>query len=279
MSLNITSTPSFSSSTQNDPNKQLASDAQQLWNDRQQMEDDYNAIQAALTQMLADLKSKDPTSVFMALMVALYQIFPAIEAYKGDNIKQLADSENIASDLRTFITGGETAFNKTDGSNASDLFYFIQDLNGDGSTSTYNVQGTANGTSFNESWLSFLTDKTIWGSNTPLDATDEAYLVQSVADIKSQFGADWGNTAKMQSDIANWYNQSSTTMGEPAPQIKAIQGDCQQATQAVSTLATSTQTNEQFYTQEFNQIIGIDNSLLQGEASQSTALVQNQKTN
>jgi hypothetical protein len=244
------------------------------------MEQDYNAIGTALTNMLNDLKSGDPTKVFMALMVALYQIFPAIEAYKGDNIKQLADSENVASDIRSFVTGAETAFNDTSGNGATNLYYYVHDLNEAPVSITINGQTT----NYNN-WLALLSDQPssgpqIWGGNPALDPTDESYVVQSFSDINTEFGQGvWGNTGSMATEIKNWYTISNQNPEAPASQIKSIQNDTQQANQSVSTLATSTQSNEQFYTQEFNQIIGIDNDLLQGQAQQNTNIVQNQKSN
>ncbi len=292
-----------------DPNQPLLQDVMKLLTDRAQMAQDLSAIGTALEQMLHDLQSGDPNKVFTAMMVALYQIFPAIEAYKGDNIEQLADSENVGSDLRSFITGAQASFNTACGTApnqdaANDLYNYIHDLDGNAPISV-----SYNGTTYTYSnWVSFLSDTSgssgsFWQAinmTPPLDTDTASYLDQATAGIKEQFDnpGDPGSTPPIppvdvwgQSNfgdyISDLYNTSiGNTSGIENPltqtgamqSIKSVQSELQQSTQSVSTMATSVQTNEQFYTQEYNQILGIDNNLLQGESKQDSNFVQNQKT-
>jgi hypothetical protein len=44
-------------------------------------------------------------------------------------------------------------------------------------------------------------------------------------------------------------------------------------------MSTTTQTIEQFYTNEYNQITGIDNSMQQSWVSGQTSMINNQKAN
>jgi hypothetical protein len=293
--------PNPDSGTPSDPNAMLQQDTEKLFSDQQQMAADYAAIGAALTNMETAMKSGNTQEIFMALQVALYQIMPDIESYQGDNIQQLSDAQNISSDLRTFGTDGQNAFNDTSGNSAAALFDNTQDLiggdaNNNGSNYNFNVTVTVTNSSGqvvvndqSESWIQLLDGDTtgglanVWGSNTTaLDTNDAATILGSLQSIETQFGGtngsggSWGNTSEMATTIAGWYNQSNTDPAMPQAQIKTIQGAYQQITQSVSTLATSIQTNEQFYTQQFNQVLGIDNNMLQSQNQQVTTLVQNE---
>lgn len=308
MSIVIDHTPTWESGPSynpeaGDPNKPMAADVINLYNDRLALAAELAAIRTALDQMEADLKSPDKEKVFQAMMIALNQVFPAIEQYKGDNVKQLADNENIASDIRGFITSAQSAFNDTtvkNNTNNADwirgnkIYQSLEPLY-DSTTNVevaMKVSFTAPGISgeTQESWLDLLMDKRLWGDNTPLDQTNCDYLKESIGSIQGQFVKDgksfWtaGSAGDIGAAVAWWY-QTSTQPGPkgeapvPSAQLKAVQGALQQSTQSVSTQATSLQTQEQYYTQEFNQLIGIDNSIKQNEATQVTTLVKNQKSN
>jgi hypothetical protein len=242
----------------------------QLILDRAQMTKDLGALLEALEKMKEEIKNGHAD---IALMMAFTTIFPAIFQYKQDNMVQLADSENIASGLRSFVNNAATAFNQKGLPNNSPT-----DPKDDAAKDLYdNVTALS-------AWSQYLStaQNGEWTSSTlPLDPTDAQNIKSSCDNIANQFTADWGNTAKMNSDMVNWYtaptDDGKTPPAEPATQIKAIQGALQTSNSAVSTLATTTQTQEQFYTNEYNQITGITNSLQQSQATQTGTLVHNQK--
>ena len=64
----------------------------------------------------------------------------------------------------------------------------------------------------------------------------------------------------------------------PNPAIKAIQGDLQQINSAVSSQATTLNTQIQFFTSQYNQFVNVDASLQKSQISQDNSLVNNQKS-
>jgi hypothetical protein len=64
----------------------------------------------------------------------------------------------------------------------------------------------------------------------------------------------------------------------PAPQIKAIQGDTQQINSAVSSQATTLNTQIQFFTGQYNQFVNVQSSLQKSQVSQDNSFVNNQKS-
>lgn len=303
----IDSTPSWNTTLLgDDPNQPLKADVTTMFFDRQLLQSELDSIQAALQQMEADAKSPDKGKVFMAMMVAITQVFPAIEEYKGDNIRQLADNENVASDLRAFVTSAQAGFNDTTkdttdahgAGNGADmtrgvriyqslagLFGLSPDGNNPPDFDEMNVHFTINGVHKSESWLNLLTDTDVWGSATPISLANKGYLTQAIGNIEGEFGNNWvdkmDNVTAMGHTVWQWQQASLTPQpsGPPIPsaELKSVQSDLQQGTQATSTQATSLQTQEQYYTQEFNQITGVDNSIKQSQASQVTTLVHNQR--
>jgi hypothetical protein len=232
-------------------------------------------------------------SVSVALQMAFMCVFPTIFSEKEDNINQLSDSMNISSDLRKYVTQIQNDFN-----NASTI-----SSNTPGTTPSANAQDLYDRVTDLNRWVNFLQDpSSACNGVTALDATDASNITNAIGDIKNQFTHqgkdasgnpitinDWTNKdyGNMAQDMINWNSTTPVTPPTggtpippaPAPQIKAIQGDLQQANSSVSTMSTTTQTIEQFYTNEYNQITGIDNSMQQSWVSGQTSMINNQKAN
>lgn len=251
--------------------QQIASDVNQWLADQNQMSLDKTAIETAL----ANLKSGSPDAIFAALMAFFMQIFPDVLNYQQDNMNSLADSQNISSDLRGFVNSIQNDFNEgasISAGQAADLNNNAQDL--------FNWTNYLDGTS---------TTPGPWSGAPPLDPTDGGQINQMISGIASEFGGTGGSATVLPTnwagniapDMNTWFTPPApggTGPANPAPQIKAIQGDLQQANSSVSTMATTTQTSEQFYTNQYNQLTGIDNSMQQNSASEVSSFVTNQKT-
>jgi hypothetical protein len=255
-------------------NQNISNDVQQWIDDQQSLSAIATDIQIALAGMEKELHSGN---VFGAMMMFFTQIFPDVLSYQEGTMNVLADSQNIASDLRAFATQAQNDFNTAaqDAGNvtgtdlAHDLYDNVEDLN---------------------QWAQYLsTPNSYWNAtNCPLDVNDATTIedqTNTTTGIGSYFGtngADWGNFTNMTNDMNSWFTapsgSSSNPPASPAPAIKGIQGCLQQANSAVSTMATTTQTTEQFYTNQYNQLTGIDNSMQQNTISGESSFVTNQKT-
>jgi len=257
-------------------NQQMGADVTQYQQDQASMAADISALHQALNNMAAEL-ANNPQNAGLALMSFFTQILPDVLGIQQDQMNVLADSQNIASDLRSFVTSMQSDFNTgalaTQG-DMTDLYLNADSLN-------YWTGYLSNSANF--------PDPANPGKNftPPLDPTDAGQIQNMMSDIQEKFshgtegqGADWGNPTQMAADMSNWFSAppSGANPTSPATQIKAIQGDLQQANSAVSTQATTTQTQEQFFTNQYNQFVGVTNSLQQSFASENTASVNNQKT-
>lgn len=268
--------------------QQITNDVQQYIDDQNQMSADYAAIQTALANLFPAGGHMSPDQIFAALMAFFMQVFPDILSYQEGNMNLLADSQNISSDLRGFVNSIQNDFNTGANATAADMQDMIN-----------NTQDLSN-------WTTFLSSKNSAWTTPPLDPTDAGQINQQLTDIENQFTHqdnsttspnpnpiinDWGNAQNMANDMTGWpsstsggaipgwfSNPDTTNPANPAPQIKAIQGSLQQANSSVSTMATTTQTSEQFYTNQYNQLTGIDNSMQQNSASEVSSFVTNQKT-
>jgi len=280
-------------------NQQMGADVTQYQQDQASMAADISALHQALNNMAAEL-ANNPQDAGLALMTFFTQILPDVLGIQQDQMNVLADSQNIASDLRSFVTSAQTDFNA--GANVTSAQ--TQDLYD-------NSMDLSNWTSYLSNSANF-PDASNPGKNftPPLDPTDAGQIQNMVTSIGQQFShydnssksnkSDWGPdgtgnnwAGQMVRDMATgwggtngdpfipgWFAPpaSGANPTSPATQIKAIQGDLQQANSAVSTQATTTQTQEQFFTNQYNQFVGVTNSLQQSFASENTASVNNQKT-
>ncbi|NDD58245.1 MAG: hypothetical protein EBZ47_03200 [Chlamydiae bacterium] len=251
-----------SSNTADANNAQMQNDVNQWYADSQKISIDESAFYAALAQM-NELAAEGKTD--LALMYLFTSVFPAMLSFQEDTITLLADSQNISSDLRNFVSCAENDFNA--GGSASpeqmaDMYNNVQSLN---------------------SWASYLSSDNpgYWsaGSGAPLSATDAANIEDDCNTIAGVFGTtDWGNPANMSNDVKSWFSEpTSSDNAIPSQNIKTVQGAFQQANSAVSSISTTLQSQEQFYIDQYNQYVGIDNSMQQSECTQNAAFVNNQK--
>lgn len=310
--------PSWPSNSGNTNDTNIQNSVQQWLDDQAQVGIDKQAIDAAIAQMEADITHGN--NVFGAMMIFFSSIFPDVLTYQEDTMNTLADSQNISSDLRSFVTQIQKDFNTG----------ATLDPNGSGSASANaNAIDLYNNTQDLKSWTDFLdrAQSGLWTSKTcPLDASDGETISNSLKDIEGAFGGgsasgvqvqtgwNWGpgpnngpdqwnptyttvnwtskdGGAGMATAMWNWNNSTALpttgtppsgtpgpTPPQPATEIKEIQGDLQQSNSSVSTMATTTQTTEQFYTNQYNQLTGIDNSMQQNTISEESSFVTNQKT-
>lgn len=306
-------TPSWPSNSGNTNDTNIENDVQQWLNDQAQIGVDESDLQTALAQMEKEAKSGN---VFGAMMVFFTSVFPDVLTYQQDTMNTLADSQNIASDLRAFATSIQNDFNASAGLSPTTVVNGQVEPN---QAALDNAKDLFNNTNDLNSWATFLSNPQSgfpWTSaNCPLDHSDGLTITSQMSGIVSAFGGSNGeqvqtgwnynngtwtaiNTSVSWSDsdegssmaaaLYAWNNTtnlpsnapSGTTPPNvpPANQVKEIQGNLQQANSAVSTMATTTQTTEQFYTNQYNQLTGIDNSIQQNTISEESSFVTNQKT-
>lgn len=147
-----------------------------------------------------------------------------------------------------------------------------------------------------ENVLAFLTDTRIWGDTTPLSADGSSQINDSLLSTISIFNSGTAGTVENSWEDQDlealatapliWsypYGASSftTTYGaENAPLVytepNSVQSNFNQATQAVQTVATSTQTIQNFQIQEIDQFYGITNSIQSSQQQQCSSMVKKQ---
>ncbi len=176
-------------------------------------------------------------------------------------------------------------------------------------SSKYNYSFTVNFTGLNDtgtdferrsikepSVLAFLTDPRIWGDVTPLSTDGSTQISTAMQDI-----IDIYNSGEDETVLNSWLNEDlediatasliwtqpygassfDTTYGPTnAPLVytdpNSIQTAFNQGTQAVQTVATSTQTIQNFQIQEVDQYYGITNSIQSSQQQQCSSMVKKQ---
>jgi hypothetical protein len=258
------SQPTPAPSPQNDPaddiNQELQKDYDTWQADQEQLKEDLQQVLAMLDKMQKAEHGGKFDSVSIALSMAFTCVLPTIFSEKEDNLNQLSDSQNIASDLRRYVTLIQNDFNSIgNGASAPTGSAGVNKMNQE-------IQSL-------ENWTSKLSQ-----DGGPLDPTSAGQLTTALTDITTQL------SGKTDTDVWNWFNPPTPDPSKP-PQpsttqfLKAIQGDIQQSNSSVSTLSTTTQTTEQFYVNQYNQITGIDNSIQQSWVSGQGVMVNNEKSN
>ncbi len=91
--------------------------------------------------------------------------------------------------------------------------------------------------------------------------------------ISDWFGKDWGDDKKMLDDL----NNSSSTTPPDSQKLKQLNNDFQTINQTVSTLGTSVNTQLSFYTNDYNQVLGIFDNALKDVNAEDSTFVQNSR--
>ena len=109
------SQPTPAPSPQNDPaddiNQELQKDYDTWQADQEQLKEDLQQVLAMLDKMQKAEHGGKFDSVSIALSMAFTCVLPTIFSEKEDNLNQLSDSQNIASDLRRYVTLIQNDFN------------------------------------------------------------------------------------------------------------------------------------------------------------------------
>jgi hypothetical protein len=253
-----TPAPSPQNTPADDINQDLQKDYQTWQDDQEQLKEDLEQVLAMLDKMQKAEHGGKFDSVSIALSMAFTCVLPTIFSEKEDNLNQLSDSQNLASDLRRYVTLIQNDFNSIGKGTSAPT----------GSDGVNKVNGEINRL---EEWVDRLSQ-----DGGPLDATSAGQLTTALTDITTQL------SGHNDTDVWNWFNPP--TIPDPSQPstiqiLKTIQGDIQQSNSSVSTLSTTTQTTEQFYVNQYNQITGIDNSIQQSWVSGQGVMVNNEKSN
>lgn len=249
----------------------------QAWKDA---EDQYSLSESTfksfLEQLATVLESQDPNAIQIMFMELSSNVLNPMLNMKGDNIGILSASMQLSSDLKAFTNQLQNDFySNAQTANPESMTDFLTAYN-------YLQQDI---TTLEEPYN---------GGSSPLDPSTAGNIASNLSEIKTQFGTDWGNAAAMATDINTWLSSTATTPSDnpipggninppipndPYNQVKTITGDFQQVNSNVSTYSTTTQTSMQFFVNEYNQCMGIDNSTQQSLMTGIAAMVNNQKTN
>jgi len=270
--------PNFNDNNPNNTN--MNNDVNQWCQDNAQMQADKTTLNNALAAMAGDIGKGKGDNTDGALMLLFTAVLPGVLTYQQDSMNMLADSQNISSDLRNFNNSIQNDFNAGSAvtpAQAQDLFNNVNDLN---------------------TWAKFLSTGQSGGWTTadaPLSAANATEIENNTTGIKTAFegnggAANW-NTTNIKTDMQQWFatpiselpgpNQPTPpnpNPAGPAPQIKAIQGDTQQINSAVSSQATTLNTQIQFFTGQYNQFVNVQSSLQKSQISQDNSFVNNQKS-
>ena len=169
------------------------------WNAMNAYNTDYNNYIGDLAQLKADLVqlAHMKGNAGEKLMFCIYTIFPGMQKPKEDNIKVLADTQNVDTGLREMMNEAQRIWvgSKTTPptpAQAQQLYQDITDLQ-------YAVNNSIN----------TKTRQSIIGS------AELAQLQSSITDIQTQFGSHWGDYQEMANDMEKWWASGGT----PPPTI------------------------------------------------------------
>ena len=189
---------------------------------------------------------KDP---FEAMQVLMLDVIPTEMSEQESGISQLAGSSNIMSDIRNMLAEGQN------------------DIGKGGDTTPAQAKAFADLIDQLEAKLN--------DPNFPIDPSNRKNMLDAIKDIKAQFGNAWGDGRAMAMDMKTWgiYDK----MGQPSQQMKTITNDVQTLNQSVSALSTTTNTQLQFQTEQYKQIMGTLNDMFKTEIQQIATPIQNER--
>lgn len=254
-----------------DPYSQLLADEQAFTNDT-------NALAADQAALTSDLKTLDGMhDAFAKFMYILMVIMPAMGQTRGDNIKIQGDAMNIDSDMRSIASQAQGIFNNQSFPDTTDfyvqLYQLYNWLNGPNAVSMQPAMKTQLTGQIAAIFMAFPTTPNgvqPGGFNwvNPYPGTNDAgwSLVNGVptpppgAPTQAEF-------SQMQLDLNGAWASMGTT-GQMPSWLKNISDSFTTITQTVSNISQATGTLIQFYTNDFNQYLGLFHNALDAENKQ-----------
>lgn len=342
-------------------NQNITADYDQWYTDEQTMQQDEESLAAAIADLVNVSHGHNYNATFEAMMMFFTQVFPDVLNIQQDQLNTLSDSQNISSDLRSFVTSIQNDMNTI----SQSQLYTNNPTSGNPSWSSRpNWTAAGDGdASFDfygntcdlYAWAHFLSSSSSTNGlsaniSSPLNVSDANQMEQYSVGIANEIVNPWGtssysvtfnvkNNNILNDDQGNlWFTDpasnpttpsgatsnpfptppsgqdyigfnvayaiwlSSQTINyntnpPPAPSgggnplstqpgvwtdnnpIKTIQQNLQEDNSATSSISTTTQTTEQFYTNQYNQLTGIDNSMQQNFVEEISAIIQNESPN
>jgi hypothetical protein len=228
-------------------------DALKGWEDAQnQYKIDLGTLQAAIQTMMQMVQSGN---VQGALQYGEMNVMQDAMNLQGDNLNILGGAENLATSMRGFVTGTQNIFNEgsklqTDNAGAVNFANWLNSM----------YQDVSSDTSPNGPWL---------------DPTDQANMLTSLQAIYAAFGATPGqlNGNEVMTAAKNWF--TNTGKNPPNQNITTVQNEFQSLNNSVSSLSTTATTMEQYWSNIFNQMQGLESDMFQSTSGVSTAANQN----
>ena len=188
---------------------------------------------------------------FEAMVVLMMNVIPSEMSEQEAGISELAGSSNIMSDLRRMLADAQKG---------------ISDA---GNTTDAEGQALVNFVNQLEAKLN--------DPNFPVDPSTKANILDALKDIKDSFGADWGSGAGVAADLNAW-GKVDPSNPQPSAFLKDVSNDLQTINQSVSAMSTTTNTQLQFQTEQYKQIMGTFNDMLKTLIQQNATPIQNFKS-
>ncbi|NGX46378.1 MAG: hypothetical protein K940chlam2_01568 [Chlamydiae bacterium] len=174
---------------------------------------------------------------------------------QGDQVEGLSAASNVSTDIRNQVMGGQSDFNAggtmTD-KQAKQMYQAIKKL---------------------KSWLEH---QASLGKKSIMSPDGIKNMLGAIKGISDAFGKSWGNPAAMVTQMTTWEKLNAD--GKSAPKLKAIQDQFQTLNQTVSAFATTTNTQLQYQTEQYKQLLGIYNDINSTYLKFIGTLVKNQKS-
>ena len=229
----------------------------EAWMEAQEM---LQQMRKKLKQMAAGLSELGGNVMFKVM-----EIMGMFQNIEGAKVRGLAAIDNLDSDLRSAVSSAQTGFigSKTgyggngDGTKmAQQLIDMIKEL---------------------KTFINYEKSQSAQGKKTVVDSSMLKNLSSAITQIQGVYGSAWGNAKEMAGDAYNWVQKAKG--GKYAPELKSMQDGLQTLNQSTSALSTSTNTQLDFVTKEFQQFLGIDESAIQAYQKLDASMIHNQRSN
>lgn len=275
----------MSSSSNNDPIPPgFSPQINQDWAAYENAMDQYNLDIQEIKQLAAMLVHAK--SQFGYNMYPVMELQNAVQDKGGAQVAQLAAIENIDTDLRNLNQEAQNGFNGIEGNPLGDPD------NPNNPATNKDAQEILDGVQMLEAFLK-------WQSTLPHPVVDSgtiANIQSAINNIKAPFGKDWGKSGAMAADISQWTNNqtggsqllplqppgspvNAPVGGTYSPQLQEITDGFQTNNQSTSALATSTNTQLQFQSEEYKQGLSQLQAVIESVSKLTAAMIQNERSN
>ncbi|NGX38523.1 MAG: hypothetical protein K1000chlam2_01697 [Chlamydiae bacterium] len=196
------------------------------------------------------------------VMYGVMEIMGMFQNIEGDKVRGLSAIDNLDSDLRSAVSGAQTGFvgSKTG-------------YNGNG-VGTKMAQQLIDMIKEIKTFIKYEKSQGAQGKKTAVDGSMLKNLSSAITQLEEPYGSAWGNASKMAGKAYTWVHKAKN--GKYSPELKTIQDGLQTLNQSTSALSTSTNTQLDFVTKEFQQFLGIDESAIQAYQKLNAAMIHNQ---